>query len=330
LKRGRTSAEIADAPRQSGVPSFVIVARRIPHKGRKMMSKWLSLLVILYAVARAQIDDEGRPTVERRRMSESSSGVVKFYAVGDTPYGVRERVRFPLQLNRMESRADFFVHLGNIRERQQDCYPPHLDQASAILLKHAVMTTFVLPGEADWYTCLQQSLAWDHWLKTFAVFEDNWNNKMSVRHQAGNPENFSFVHKGILFISFHILNVSVVDRNSWDALVKANIRWLESELVTNFSSKDVGAVVMFAHAKPHVRRHRGFYDSLLRIASSIAKPIMYMHSDEDKFSATRDFPVPNILRVSLSKGGDEDPIEITVDSAQENPFKIHRRPYALG
>lgn len=293
------------------------------------MSKLLSLLSILFAVAMAQMDDEVHPVVDSRRLSESPSGVVKFYALGDTPYGVRERVRFPMQLNRMESRADFLVHLGNIRERQQDCYPPHLDQASAILLKHSLMTTFVLPGEADWYTCLQQNSAWDLWLNTFAVFEDNWNHKMSVRHQVGNPENFSFVHKGVLFISFHILDVSVVDRNSWDALVKANIRWLESELVTRFSSKDVGAIVMFAHAKPHVRRHRDFYDSLLRIASTIAKPIMYLHSDEDKFSATRDFPVTNIVRVSLPKGGNEDPIEITVDPSQENPFKLHRRPYSL-
>lgn len=295
-----------------------------------MISSSLSVLVMLFALSRAQNDDELHSIVGSPHMNESSSGVVKFYAVGDTPYGVRERVRFPSQLNRMELRADFLVHLGNIRERQQDCYPPHLDQAAEIMLKHSRTTTFVLPGEADWYTCLQQNSAWDHWMKTFAFFEDNWNHKLSVRHQTGTPENFSFVHKGILFVSFHILNLPVVDRNAWDALVKANTRWLESELVTNFSSKDVGAIVMLSHAKPHIRRHRGFYDSLLHVASSIAKPMMYLHGDEDKFTMTSDFPVPNLLRVSLPNGGDEDPIEISVNPGQQNPFTLHRRPYLLG
>ena len=112
----------------------------------------------------------------------------------------------------------------------------------------------------------------------------------------------------------------------WNEKVKANVRWLESELVSNAFQNDVGAIVLLAHAQPHTRRYREFYESLLIVSSQIDKPIMYLHGAEKQFSVERDFSVHNILRVSIAQGGMEDPMEITVDPFGEIPFTIQRRP----
>lgn len=104
-----------------------------------------------------------------------------------------------------------------------------------------------------------------------------------------------------LFLLFCALDVPVVYKKD------ANIRWVvESELMTAFSSKVLGAIAMLEYTKPQIWQHRGSYNSLLCIASSsiIDKLIKYLHSDEeDTVNVTRLFSVRNILRISLSMTG---------------------------
>ena len=108
--------------------------------------------------------------------------------------------------------------------------------------------------------------------------------------------------RGVLFCSFRVLNASILNVEIWNEKVKANIRWLESELVSNAFQNDVGAIVLLAHAQPHTRRYREFYESLLIVSSQIDKPIMYLHGAEKQFSVERDFSVHNILSVSIARG----------------------------
>lgn len=296
-----------------------------------MFSRLFILLFVSFALADKRDDNEplrsAGSIVDNRRMSELSCDVVIFYALGNTPYGVRERQRFSSQLGRLDLRPEFLVHLGNVRERQQDCFPPHLDQAAAILKKSSRIPSFVLPGEADWYTCLDQESSWEQWSRNFVRFEDKWNHKFSVRHQVETPENFSFLHKDVLFVSFHVLNTTVVDWSAWQERVNSNIQWLESEVALNALNDDVGAIVLMAHAMPHNRRHRDFYNAIVRVASQITKPVMYLYGDGDAFGVKYDLELHNVLRVSVAKGGDEDPLQITVDPCGENPFMLKRRPY---
>lgn len=58
--------------------------------------------------ATQQVDVNVHAIVESRCMSESSSDIVTCCDC-DTIYGVRERIRFPLQLNHKESRAFLLV-----------------------------------------------------------------------------------------------------------------------------------------------------------------------------------------------------------------------------
>ena len=273
---------------------------------RRLLILFLCVPYAYVILVRGQKDNapqiETDDASDNRRLRKSSLPIVKFYALGDGPYGYQQRQRFPSQLKRMDSRPEFAVHLGNVRERQQDCDSTHLDQAANALINNSKIPTFVLPGEADWYTCKDQESAWAGWSRNFLRFEDNWNHNLPVRHQDGTPENFSFIHKGVLFCSFHVLNASILNVEIWNEKVKANVRWLESELVSNAFQNDVGAIVLLAHAQPHTRRYREFYESLLIVSSQIDKPIMYLHGAEKQFSVERDFSVHNILSVSIARG----------------------------
>mmetsp|Transcript_41558 Transcript_41558/g.47232 ORF Transcript_41558/g.47232 Transcript_41558/m.47232 type:complete len:322 (-) Transcript_41558:4-969(-) len=262
----------------------------------------------------------------RKLQKRSSSKIVKFGAFGDTPHGDRERKHFPQRLQQIEARLDFLVHLGDIYERQKNCDTSRFDEAAKALKYYSRVPTFVIPGEADWYNCHDQETAWDDWSEKFLNFTNNWNHRFKVRHQEGRPENFAFNHNGVLFVSFHIISASVRDWKPWKKQVKDNVLWLHHEVVNNAFSDDVAAIVLMAHAKPHIRRYRLFHESLIQVTSHIEKPFLYLHTDEHEFQYEREFLVKNMLRVSVGHGGDENAMEITVEPSAEFPFLIKRKP----
>mmetsp|Transcript_15190 Transcript_15190/g.22385 ORF Transcript_15190/g.22385 Transcript_15190/m.22385 type:complete len:317 (-) Transcript_15190:227-1177(-) len=261
----------------------------------------------------------------RSLQEPSANQIVRFVAFGDTPHGDQERKRFPLQLDRLESRSDFLLHLGDIHERQQECDLTHFDEAAEALRHYTRVPTFIIPGEVDWYTCLNQEDAWTRWSQHFLNFQDNWNHQFNVRHQKNRPENFAFFHKGVLFVGFHIISATVLDWGAWKEQVQDDVLWLEKEVVSNAFSDSTTAIVFVAHAKPHHRRYRAFYEAFIQVTANIKKPLLYLHTDEQEFQIARDFPVKNILRVAVGRGGDEDPLEITVDPSSDIPFTVKRR-----
>jgi hypothetical protein len=294
----------------------------------------LLLLVLGCTVATDNVFDHkeeptANSTVTRRSLQSSSSyrnNVVQFYALSDSPFGTKEREKFPAQLQNLESRPDFIVHLGNVRERQQECNEEHIDIVADALLQNSKLPTFVVPGDSDWYNCLDQNVAWQKWKDTFGRFQEKWPNPFQVSHQKMRQENFFFMHKGVLFVSFHVLSSSVLDWDIWNALVKDNVEWLEHALLTNAFSDQVGAIVMLAHAQPHLRRYRLFYEALVSVTSSIDKPMLYLHGDEHVFGVNEYLPgVKHLMRVSVAQGGDEGPLQVTVDPFGEVPFSFRRR-----
>jgi predicted phosphodiesterase len=108
-------------------------------------------------------------------MTESSLNLVTFYAMSDGPYGSKARQSFTKQLQCLESRPEFLVHLGDVHERKKECTLSHFDSTVDDLLRNVHVPTFVLPGDADGYECNDQSAAWNKWSeKRFLHFEQNW------------------------------------------------------------------------------------------------------------------------------------------------------------
>lgn len=51
------------------------------------------------------------------RRLQQSPRPIRFYAMGDTPYSQVEKQNLPLQLAKLDSSADFIVHLGDMQDR---------------------------------------------------------------------------------------------------------------------------------------------------------------------------------------------------------------------
>lgn len=251
---------------------------------------------------------------------------VSFYVLGDGPYGTKGRNMFPDQLQRLESRPEFLVHLGDVHERQKDCNLDFYDSTANDLLEHVNVPTFVLPGDADWYECNDKSAAWNKWTERFLKFHEHWPHALDVRHQESRQENFAFTQKGVLFVGLHVLYATVDDWDSWNEQVHDDTVWLRDQLGTYAYSDDVGAIVLLCHAYAHSRRYKEFYEELLSQAEALDKPILYLHGDTHNFLMDRRFPSPNILRVVLDTTRESDPTQVTIDAFGAVPFKFKRRP----
>jgi hypothetical protein len=249
---------------------------------------------------------------------------VSFYVMGDGPYGSKGRDMFPSQLQRLKHRPEFMIHLGDTHERQKDCTLTHFDAAADIMLDNIPVPTFVLPGDTDWYECNDKVASWNKWSERFLKFHENWPQLFDVKHQENRSENFSFVHKRVLFLGLHILYASVDDWDEWNNLVHDDTVWLKEQFES--FGNDVGAVVILGHAYAHPRRCKEFYDELLLQAKAHDKPILYLHGDTHNFVVDRRFPSPNILRVVIDTTRDSDPMQVTVNPYSAVPFKLKRRP----
>ena len=188
-----------------------------------------------------------------------------------------------------------------------------------------LIPVLMVPGANDYYERDNQMEAWEAWKDYFFGFKGNWARSFTLARQNGRPENFTFVLKSILFLGVHVINASVTDWDSLNKLVHDDAVWLEESVLAH--SDEVGTIVILAHAFPHIRRYREFYDTLVRIAFKYSqKPFLYLQGDGKGFDVEHIFPSQNVLRVVMDPMGSMDPTEITVDPTNtDSPFKIKRR-----
>ena len=285
-----------------------------------MIMRWILVLLFLFVLVNGQSNSTvGNGAALKQRE------VVSFYVMGDGPYGSKGRKMFVDQLQRLEKRPEFLVHLGDVHEREKNCNLGHFDTPADDLLHQVKVPTFVLPGETDWYECNGQAAAWNKWSERFMKFHEHWPHYLDVRHQESRPENFAFTHKGVLFIGLHVLYATVQDWGIWNKLVHDDTIWFEEQVNTYAYSKDVGAIVLLCHAYAHPRRYQEFYDSFVLHAKALEKPVLYLHGDEHNFLVDRLFPASNILRVVVDEAKESDPMEVTIDAFAAVPFKFKRR-----
>ena len=244
--------------------------------------------------------------------------------MSDGPVGINERMHFASQLHALDTRAEFVIHLGDIHERQKICNNDFLQQPADTMRSNLLVPILMVPGGNDYYECDDQKEAWKKWTNLFLGFEGNWTRSFTLERQSGRPENFVFVLKNILFLGVHVINATVTDWDALNRLVHDDAVWLEESVLAHLDQ--VGAIVIMAHAFPHSRRYREFYDTLVRITSEYSKkPFLYLQGNDKGFDVEHIFSSQNVLRVVMEPLGAMDPTEITVDPANTaSPFKIKR------
>lgn len=264
-------------------------------------------------------------SLQQRRLLESPDRVV-FYAMGDVPYGVPQKERLPFQMEALENRAEFVVHLGDLKVRNANlCINEEYQQVSD-MLQMSKAPVLIVPGDNDWMECNNRTNAYKLWGEVFHRFEEKWTSPLNVRYQEGRSENFAFSHKGVHFIGLHVLWKSFQEEPELYKIVQDDVDWLRNEQ-SRIYDPDIGAVVLFAHTFPKHNKYKPLYEILELTVAGTDKPFIFVQGDLHKFTISNPYDgLPNFLLVSVDMGRNADPMEVTVDVEARTPFKLKRRP----
>ncbi len=248
-------------------------------------------------------------------------GVVKFCAMGDVPYSADEFTVLAEQVARLPVEIDFAVHLGDIKRGSEPCREQIYHDVAATLLKsHRPM--FFIPGDNEWNDCERPGDAWRSWNKYFLRFDQYWRHAFRIFRPLDREENFSFVHKEVLFIGVNLVGGRVQDEQEWRERHGQNLEWINRNL-QQFGN-DVGCMILFGHARP-APKHRDFFEAFSARAKAFAKPVLYLHGDGHVWERRRPFQADNVLAVQVDRGGVAAPVMITVTAHAEQPFEFDRR-----
>ena len=248
-------------------------------------------------------------------------GVVTFYAMGDVPYTPEDDAILPKQIAALPSDAEFVVHLGDIKGGSTPCDEAVFIKVAGMLRKSA-HRLFIVPGDNEWNDCKNPAPAWDYWEKYFMKFDRHWENMLLVARQEERRENFTFLHKGTLFIGINLVGGKVHDAEEWKTRHRQDADWIRKQVEKN--GEESRCMVLFGHAQP-ATKHADFFAPFVEIAGKYGKPILYLHGDGHRWIRDNPFEAKNILRVQVDQGGIASPVKVIVGEDDESPFVFERR-----
>lgn len=270
-----------------------------------------------------------------------------FVALGDMPYGDPEKVygRFEALIGAVNAaRPDLVVHIGDTKSGGTPCSDKMLDDQLAFMNTFTAPVLYT-PGDNEWTDCHRKKAGafdpldrLDYIRKTyFADPAKTLGGKaVTLQHQArrGLPENARMMHKGVGFITAHVVgsnnNFEIRDPAAVAEFFerdRATTGWLRQSFE---SMSDAKAIVVAIHAdmfefdfnefgKERWLRHSGFArfgPTLQKVASAYGKPVLLVFGDSHKHKVFRPFPrsAPNVTAMEVFGAKNMHAVEVTVDT----------------
>ncbi|MDA0578258.1 MAG: metallophosphoesterase [Verrucomicrobia bacterium] len=272
-----------------------------------------------------------RPTV-----FADTDAMVRFSAIGCGPYELHEEEDLLRQIADENARGEsaFMIHLGDIMAGSTPATEARYARVAEIL-RELKMPTFIVPGDNEWNDQAAPDKAWSLWRQYFNHFDALWSTNVApltepkpalaeVLHQDVRPENFSFVHKGVLFVGINLPGGTVHDRAEWALRLPQNAQWIEANIRRSGSA--VRAAVIFAQALPNAD-NESFFAEFRASVARFAKPVLYLHADGHSWVRDQPWPEANLLRVQTDQLGIAQPLLVTVASKGDGVdiFQFDRR-----
>lgn len=264
---------------------------------------------------------------------------ISFYAITDTPKTQIEATLLQRRFDLMNENevdgnststvvdpADFVIHVGNMINPFDDSCPESAYVNSSDVLLSSPVPLFAVPGEVDWYDCVDPVASLELWRKHFVGFEENWSQQdFHTGRQAIRPENFKFMRDGILFIGVHVLKAKGGDKEEMRKHNQNNVDWVIQNI--ELHGEEAVALVIFGNGKPG-KNTEMFFRPVGNALEDFQKPILYLHGDaknNDDFKIKAGIkwgPKNNAASVRLPIGGiDTPPLLITVSPENvDGPF----------
>lgn len=195
--------------------------------------------------------------------------------------------------------AAFVVHLGNFNDPDRTaCDERFYRDVERVSVVDRTSNRVVLPvlfvnGADDYVRCPNPYQAFSYWAERLGSIERTWpdydaNVLGGVKRMDGRPENFSFVHKRVLFLGLDVVTGdvdAVTDQRKRDA---DNAWWVRERVTRHYD--DVDAVVLFGNEAPDANDHRFFFRTLIReVVDEAQLPTVYFYSSDREWSLRRPF-----------------------------------------
>jgi len=257
----------------------------------------------------------------------AQGSTVIFSATGDVPYGSNEIPIFQQQIadHNLYSPSKFLIHLGDIKEGTSSC-PESIYQDVSGILKELAAPCYIVPGDNEYNDCSDPTQAWQYWTAYFMHFEENFCGAFATEHQSVRQENFAFLLDGVLFVGINLVGGRVHSQNEWNTRMQQDADWVDFQFQNKKSQ--VRAAVVFAQAGPDNSNRDLFFNQFRASAAAFAKPVLFMQGDGHSWKNDKPFPEQNITRVQVNNGGEEDPVQVTVNTSTTNPWVFLRNPWS--
>ncbi len=259
---------------------------------------------------------------------------VQFYVTSDVPFNTADETKLSRELAELSpENGEFLIHLGDVGDASVNMCTLGVYQDAAALLKESPVPVFVLPGNNDWNDCPDPRSALSNWMDELNRFEENFvkddndgddvNNLPLVRRQLARNENFSFLHKGVLFIAFHLVDGRVQSESEWSLRIAQDVAWMD-EVLNVHGVEEYRAIVIMAHAAP-TPKIGDFIWPMKESLSKIHKPVLYLHANDGggmlKYTPYPE-ELPRFTVVRMEKGYIASPTQITIEHGPR-PFRYH-------
>jgi hypothetical protein len=237
---------------------------------------------------------------------------VTFYVTSDTPYDAAAEERLQKDLVNIPMDSEFIVHLGNIQDASVTMCPKTRYSDAAAILKKSPVPLFIIPGAEDWAKCPDPMDRLDRWLATFQDFDLRFKHPIAVKRDNANPETFSFLHKGVLFMGMNIVSGPVMDDEAWRNREKDMLKFYFG--MANVNKDAFRFIVLLGNAKPSSQQEQ-FFDALLSNLKAQHGPLIYIHANQEGDSVLEYNPFPDhddVFVVGVPDGRSQPPLKITV------------------
>jgi hypothetical protein len=240
------------------------------------------------------------------------SGTLRFFAVGDLPY-------FPAETDQLRDLFDmavaegtpFLIHVGDIKAGSASCTDANLSEIAGLFRAQPVPVVYT-PGDNEWTDCHRKGAGAEDPRARLArvreVFYDDPGvlrlDRLGVMRGEdadgrAYPENYAFMHEGVLFVALHVVGSNNGYRPGdaatvaeFEARDRANVGFLRSAADLANARNAIAVVLMF-HANPlfeKVRPAQGFVGlrrALVDLMDAYPGPVLVVHGDTHRFKHDR-------------------------------------------
>lgn len=276
----------------------------------------------------------------------ASAEPLTFSAMGCGPYNADAAKAMPLfvrQLNEKKT-SEFLVHLGDIvtgvDARAGTLTDKNYSDVQVALTRGSKIPTYIVPGDNEWNDRPDPDTGWQQWIKYLLNLDRRFEKSWKTENQESRPENFAFVHKGVLIIGINLVGGRVHDAAEWKTRFAQNLEWIKAHFEKE--KTNVRAAVILCQANPigfgkvgaQVAKTYGpFVEPFGKLAEVFEKPVLFLHADGHKWMVDNPWKdAPNVTRVQVDLIASQlPPVQVTVmDEAEKGSVFVFDRGLKKG